>query len=276
MSKAWVIIWGVWGLSAMTLEAGRPTSPIYLYQYRTAEGRLIENHLPPALMAKRGVRLIRVRVGVFRGIPAQRLKRIIQSSEIHSLINHWGQHYGVDPKLIQSVIEVESSFIVKAQSPKGAGGLMQLMPQTADRFNVVDVFDPSENIRGGTAYLRWLLDFFNQDLTKTVAAYNAGEGAVERYAGIPPFQETRRYVPEVLKRYRAMTMTKMESTQGLVAQLRDEGATLFRPMLTSSASLDETQPRSMIYQWEDERGRLRLSDVPPVGSVRNLVTYGGD
>lgn len=225
-------------------------------------------------MSKRGFHLVRVRVGVFRGVPPDRLKHIIQSSEIRNLIRHWGDRYRVDPKLIQSVIEVESGLNIHARSRKGAGGLMQLMPATADRFDVIDVFDPSENIRGGVAYLRWLLDHFDQDLNKAIAAYNAGEGAVEKYRGIPPFKETRRYVPEVLRRYRKATPEIVEPTQGVVAQLKQEGSGLFRPELKSSEALNEAVPRSLIYQWEDEKGRLRLSDVAPTGLVRNLIKYG--
>ena len=264
---------------ASTLFAGSPTqgrslSPVYLYQYRNTEGRTLENNLPPGVMSKRGFRLVRVRVGVFRGVPPDRLKHIIQSSEIRNLIQHWGDRYRVDPKLVQSVIEVESGFNIHARSRKGAGGLMQLMPETADRFDVIDVFDPSENIRGGVAYLRWLLDHFDQDLNKAIAAYNAGEGAVEKYRGIPPFKETRRYVPEVLRRYRKATPEIVEPTQGIVAQLKQEGSGLFRPELKGSETLNEAVPRSPIYQWEDEKGRLRLSDVAPTGLVRNLIKYG--
>jgi soluble lytic murein transglycosylase-like protein len=111
---------------------------------------------------------------------------------------------GVDAALIRAVMHAESGFQTDAVSHAGAQGLMQLMPATARRFSVVDVFDPRENITGGAAYLAWLMEEFEGDLTRVIAAYNAGENAVRRYNGIPPFPETREYVRRVktlLRRY---------------------------------------------------------------------------
>jgi TPR repeat protein len=113
--------------------------------------------------------------------------------------------YQVDPKLVLSVITVESNFQIKAQSPKAAMGLMQLIPQTAERFNVKNAYDASQNIRGGLKYLRWLLSYYRGDVTLAVAAYNAGEKAVDRYKGIPPYAETRQYVKRVLELYERTT-----------------------------------------------------------------------
>ena len=111
---------------------------------------------------------------------------------------------GLDAKLVEAVIATESSFDATARSVKGAQGLMQLMPDTARRFGVADVWDPEQNIAGGTAYLRQLLDMFNGDLRLALAAYNAGEGAVERYGGVPPYQETRQYIDRVFSYYRSV------------------------------------------------------------------------
>jgi soluble lytic murein transglycosylase-like protein len=109
--------------------------------------------------------------------------------------------YKVDPKLVLSIISVESNFVTSAASNKQAQGLMQLIPDTAERFNVKNAFDASQNIKGGVAYLRWLLSYFKGDVALAVAAYNAGEGAVNRYKGIPPYNETRQYVKKVQSRY---------------------------------------------------------------------------
>ena len=104
------------------------------------------------------------------------------------------------PQLIHSVIRVESNYNPYAVSSKGALGLMQLIPATARRFGVSDVFDPVENIQGGARYLKYLLDLFNNDYRLALAAYNAGEAAVARYGGVPPYPETQNYVVQVRKR----------------------------------------------------------------------------
>jgi hypothetical protein len=110
--------------------------------------------------------------------------------------------YAVDPRLALSVIQVESNFEPRALSVRNARGLMQLVPDTAARFNVVNALDVRENLRGGLAYLRWLLAYYQGQVPLAVAAYNAGEAAVDKYKGIPPYPETREYVRRVLKLFR--------------------------------------------------------------------------
>lgn len=105
--------------------------------------------------------------------------------------------FGVEEALVRAVIHAESAFRADAVSHAGAQGLMQLIPATAKRFGVSDSFDPAQNIQGGTQYLAWLLDRYDGDITKAVAAYNAGEGAVDRHKGVPPYRETRGYVQRV-------------------------------------------------------------------------------
>lgn len=121
---------------------------------------------------------------------------------IFNLVHQLAPRYEVDPKLVLAVISVESAFNVRAKSPKNAQGLMQLIPETAQRFRVKNAFDPAENIKGGLAYLQWLLAFFRGNVSLVAAAYNAGERAVERYHGIPPYPETRDYVRKITQLYR--------------------------------------------------------------------------
>ncbi|MGB5337842.1 MAG: transglycosylase SLT domain-containing protein [Gammaproteobacteria bacterium] len=109
--------------------------------------------------------------------------------------------FELDPKLLLAIIEVESRFNPQARSHKNARGLMQLMPGTAERFEVENIMDPFENLMGGMAYLRWLLDHYEQDRDLALAAYNAGEHVVKRYGGIPPYQETRHYVTSINQLY---------------------------------------------------------------------------
>lgn len=107
----------------------------------------------------------------------------------------------VDPRLVKSVMLIESGFDPGAVSRKGARGLMQLMPETALRYGVRHIHDPAENVEGGARYLAYLLGLFGGDLAKSLAAYNAGEGAVARYGGVPPYEETRLYVHKGLTAY---------------------------------------------------------------------------
>jgi TPR repeat protein len=117
--------------------------------------------------------------------------------KVMDLVQKLAPEYGVYPRLAMAIIRAESNFNPTAISPKNAQGLMQLIPETAERFNVKKPFDPEQNIRGGLSYLRWLLAYFQGNITLVAAAYNAGEGAVNRYAGIPPYAETQGYVKRI-------------------------------------------------------------------------------
>ena len=130
------------------------------------------------------------------------------NSKIDSLIRSYGQQYGVDPYLIYCTMSQESSFNVGATSPKGAMGLMQLMPGTAARYGVTNPYDVAQSIKGGTRYLKDLLKMFNGRVDLALAGYNAGEGAVMKYRNtIPPYTETRNYVRLILKRYNTRKTT---------------------------------------------------------------------
>ncbi len=124
-----------------------------------------------------------------------------ERSKFVSMVLAEARAYKLDPRLVLAVMATESGFDPNAKSPKNALGLMQLIPDTAARFNVKDILDPVENIRGGMAYLRWLLAYYRGDVTLTLAAYNAGEGAVDKHNGVPPFTETVAYVQRIRALY---------------------------------------------------------------------------
>jgi soluble lytic murein transglycosylase-like protein len=145
-------------------------------------------------------------------IPPEARARIEANARIQAAES--AERYQVDPLLVESVIEVESDYNPFAVSSKGARGLMQLMPQTARRLSVADSFNLSENIDGGVRYLKYLLSLFG-DETHAVAAYNAGEGAVLKYGGVPPYPETARYVKRVnskLKQAKARAAARRAAT----------------------------------------------------------------
>ena len=121
-----------------------------------------------------------------------------RTSDFDGLIRQIALSEGVDPQLIRGIVQVESQFNPRARSSKGAMGLMQLMPETATLMGIRDPWDPRENIAGGTRYFSSLMKRYKGDIAKALAAYNAGPGAVDTYNGIPPYQETREYVKNVL------------------------------------------------------------------------------
>lgn len=131
------------------------------------------------------------------------------NASIHDIVKEKSALFGVDEKLVHSVIRQESGYNINARSHAGACGLMQLMPGTAKRFGVRNIFDPEQNIEGGVRYLQFLLGMFEGNVRLAVAAYNAGEGAVQRYGGIPPYAETQDYVRKVLGFYGSVEPIKV-------------------------------------------------------------------
>ncbi len=141
-------------------------------------------------------------------VPHEEVERYVVELPMHKrrharLIQRLAPSYAVDPRLALAIARAESDFDPSAVSPRNARGLMQLVPGTAERFGVRDALHPEQNVRGGLSYLRWLLQRFDDDVALVSAAYNAGEGAVERYGHVPPYAETRIYVQRVLQFYRA-------------------------------------------------------------------------
>jgi soluble lytic murein transglycosylase-like protein len=143
------------------------------------------------------------------------------SAQIDNYLIDSATRNGIDPLLLYSIMHQESSFKSYATSPKGARGLMQLMPGTAMRYGVTNIFDPRQNIEGGARYVRFLLDLFDGDVNLTLAGYNAGEGAVEKYGWqVPPYSETQEYVRRISRRYSllrdpnaALYATRLSTTQ---------------------------------------------------------------
>jgi hypothetical protein len=181
----------------------------------------------------------------------------------------------IRPDLVRAVIQVESGFNPRAVSPKGAQGLMQLMPATARRFGVSDSFDARQNVMAGTQYLRVLLDQFQGDVSLAVAAYNAGENAVLRYGGIPPYKETRGYVAKIQSYLGGFTaVAAPASTQAAYytpsSALRSMAASS-RPAPTTARRLVPARPATY-YRWRDERGVTHVAETPPPeGTVYHLV-----
>lgn len=174
----------------------RSPVPLTSLDLEKARAEELAKKQPQAQPADRGAAIIKVPVAV--------LGHHISSGNaaIDAMVYEAAARNGLDPCLILSVMRAESGFRGTAVSPKGASGLMQLMPATATRFGVKNLFDPRENVLGGSLYLRWLLDRFNGDVRLALAGYNAGEGAVEFYGlRIPPFAETQNYVRTIYGRY---------------------------------------------------------------------------
>lgn len=195
------------------------------------------------------------------------------SGEFDHHIEAAASQHNLSPALVKAVIAVESEFDQWAVSSKGAQGLMQLMPFTARRFGVSDSFDARQNIFAGTQYLRILLDLFQGDVDLALAGYNAGENAVRRYGGVPPYRETRGYIRKV----RSLLDTDTR------AAASPDAPSFFVP----SARLKRSPPRSrkpsppkqvepvrprVYYRWRDERGVTHVAEKPPTeGTVYTMI-----
>lgn len=140
----------------------------------------------------------------------------VSSEELEAIIDRIAGEHGVESPLVHSVIRAESNYNPVALSPKGAQGIMQLIPSTAKRFGVNNAFDATQNIQGGVKYLRFLLDYYKGDYPKAIAAYNAGEAAVDKYHGIPPYAETQNYVFQVAKNLKAARQKRAKASAPVI------------------------------------------------------------
>lgn len=145
--------------------------------------------------------------------PISQTQAAAPMKSIDQHLSEASQASGIDRDFLESVIHHESGFNPKAVSPKGARGLMQLMPNTASQLGVKDSFDPGQNIQGGTAYLKQLLELYHGDAQKALAAYNAGPRRVDQYKGVPPYHETRAYVSRIIREYNQKKQAELRSAK---------------------------------------------------------------
>ena len=166
--------------------------------------RIVDDEIVPVAVVEEVKKIVEEQGGVFprRSWRYSERSRPLWKSKYNDIIVAAAQKHDVDAALVSAVIKAESDYNPRIVSHKGARGLMQLMPATAKRFGVTNSFDPEENIHAGTRYLRWLLKTFDGNADLAVAAYNAGEGNVWKYDGVPPFRETVNYINRISKHIR--------------------------------------------------------------------------
>ncbi len=247
----------------------------YIYTYTDKNGRLIINNLPPAAVDGRGLTLQHVGVAHIQlAITKIEMGRVLRSPELLAMVDEIATANGVDPWLARAIIQAESAFYDKARSHAGALGLMQLMPATALRFGITNPFDPRQNIIGGTKYLKWLMGYFQGDGAKVIAAYNAGEKAVDRYNGIPPFRETRAYVPRVMDLWQRRLVQADPKAAGAMALLKKgRGGFEVDEKVVPTIEQVATAKKSTIYQWSDAAGRIQISDSKPPEGALNVKVF---
>lgn len=246
-------------------DAAAQSSPRYYFDnFDTARGVTVETPVPPKIIfaANRGRetgtaagQTPQVKPALYAHAPSSLPMTLSQSLDgfttgngrVDSLITEAGARHGVDPVLLYAIMHRESAFKQRAVSYKGARGLMQLMPATAARFGVRDIFDPAQNIEGGTRYVRYLLNFFGGDVALALAGYNAGEGAVLKYGRrVPPYRETQEYVRRIGERY---------------ALMRNPQTARNAPVVTpaQAAAIDATETQ-VVTLYERQVGAVRLPD----------------
>jgi soluble lytic murein transglycosylase-like protein len=163
--------------------------------------------------------------------------------DLNEVVNAASGTYRLDPDLVNSVIRAESGFNVRAVSPKGAQGLMQLMPQTASQLGVQNPFDPQANVEGGTRYLRELLERYDFDLVKALAAYNAGPQRVEQYGGVPPYYETKAYVARIVRDFNRKKLAAKVEAQPAQPSLQKHANSTHIPATNPHKPSPQTQAK---------------------------------
>ncbi len=226
---------------ALTVLAGATPAWAQIYSWRDANGAQVYSDRPRV----DGGEMVTFAVAGRPTVRATKPAAPETAGRFDDIIERQAADSGVSADLIRAVIQVESGFNPAAVSPKGAQGLMQLMPATARELGVVDPFHPEENIRGGVAYLKQLLGRYSQDVRLALAAYNAGPGSVERYGDVPPYRETQAYVRKITAK----------------------APTPVAPPRTSTGA-------RLIYKWiemVDGRPVRRYSNVPPAGQTFEVI-----
>jgi soluble lytic murein transglycosylase-like protein len=196
-----VVPWLVWAT----------TAPADIYRHQDDEGVIHFTNVPNDNRYRlflreyeKTTRQTPLKKTSYKGLPPLAPAYASYMPDVENHVAEAAKFYDLDQKLIKAVIQVESNYNPLARSPKGAQGLMQLMPGTARDLEVSDPYNPRQNIIGGSRYLRYLLDLFNNDVSLALAAYNAGPERVNQYRGIPPYLETRSYVEKVLRKYQSL------------------------------------------------------------------------
>ena len=211
-----------------------------LDSHRLEDGQLV--------LQLRGRRELELSAALVQGfVPDEVIEELAREGDgrdVRELASEVARRHGLPPELVLAVVSVESGFQPQAVSPKGAQGLMQLMPGTASALGVEDAFDPEQNLDGGIRHLGSLLVLYGGDVTRALAAYNAGQGAVAKYKGVPPYAETRAYVKKVLSRY-GSTSAPGRAAQPGSTPARRSGAVSRRPSAAGPTSSGRSAQQSV-------------------------------